>query len=381
MAKDFYGTLGVDKGATAEEIKKAYRKLAHQYHPDKKGGDEAKFKEINEAYQTLSDDNKRRQYDQFGQTFNQGGGSGYSDFGGAGGFGFGGAGAQGVNFEDLGDIFGSFFGGRTQSAADANRGSDLEFTTEITFAEAAFGADKSITISKEIICEHCKGSGANPGTDVETCRTCEGQGRVRTMRQTMLGAFTQVTTCPKCSGRGRIPKSPCSTCSGAGRHRGTETLTVHIPAGIDDDQTIRLAGKGDAGVAGSPMGDLLLTIRVKSDDRFERRGSDLHSQAAITFAQAALGAEIVIDTIDGKAKVEVPSGTQNGRVLALRGKGIPKLGNPTARGTHYVEVTVVIPKKLTKKQEELIKQLAAEDPKEVKMPRTSLFGKIRGHWR
>lgn len=367
MAQDYYDILGVNKGASAEEIKKAYRKLAHKYHPDKGQGNDAKFKEVNEAYQVLSNSEKRSQYDQYGQTFEQaqrnGGGPGYGagfgGFGGQGGNPFGGGfgfGQGGVEF-DFGDIFGDIFGSRQTRQARRTRGIDLEMPLTITFEEAVFGVKKSITLDKRDKCKTCEGSGAKPGTKIVTCPVCHGQGQIKTQRNTIFGTVSSAVTCERCGGDGKIPEVPCETCKGNGFLRQEKTIEVAIPAGIDNNQRIRVNGEGEVGYRGSEPGDLYLLIRVKPHKDFVRDGTTLRTDVPISFTQAALGAKVKVHTLDGDIELKIPAGTQPGKVFKLAGKGVPVIGS-SKRGDLLVTARVVIPHKLNKKEAELLKEIA-----------------------
>lgn len=363
-AKDYYKILGVSKDATAEDIKKAYRDLAHKYHPDK-GGDAEKFKEINEAYQTLSNKDKRTQYDQFGQAF---------DGPAGGGTGFGGAGQEGwfwgrpdANFEfeynDLGDIMEEMFGfggngGRKKK--DSRRGKDIHVDLEITLEEAFLGAQKEFTISHFVTCSRCGGTGAEPGTKVNECFSCRGTGTVQQIRKTILGSFTRASVCPECGGEGYRPEKPCNVCRGEGRVKTEERIRVAIPAGVDMGQVIKLEQKGDAGKRQGKAGDLFIRIAVKPNSTFERRGDDLFVIMPITLSQSALGDEIEVPTIEGKAVLlKVPAGTESGKVFRVSGKGITKYSG-FGRGNMYVNIEVKVPKKLTRKQKELLEDLSKE---------------------
>ena len=368
--RDYYEVLGVNKGASADEIKKAYRKSAMKYHPDRNPGDkeaEEKFKEIGEAYEVLSDDDKRARYDQFGHAGvdpNYGGGAGGYG-GGFGGFG---------DFGDLGDIFGEFFGGGGRSrAAQQNaprRGENIMARLELTFEEAAFGCEKEVATPRIENCATCSGSGSADGV-IETCTNCHGSGRV-TVIQNMMGMRMQTqTTCPQCSGRGKIVKTPCNTCKGKGKVRRTNKVKVKIPAGVDQGQSVRVRGEGSVGVNGGPNGDLLVEILIKRHPIFEREYMDVLCEVPISFTQAALGAEIQVPTLDGKVSYTIPEGTQTGREFVLREKGIPEVNNPRRRGNHRFTVVVETPTKLTKEQKDLLRQLAdtmdeAETPKRKK---------------
>ena len=360
MSKDYYQILGIDRGASDEEIKRAFRSLAHKYHPDKAGGDEAKFKEINEAYQVLSNKEKRGQYDQFGQTFDQAGG-GPGGFGGFSGFG---GGWQGVNFDlgDLGDIFGDFFGGgfgRQPRRAGPRRGRDIEAVLNVGFEEAVFGGEKNIEIAKDIVCRHCHGSGAEPQSAIETCQACAGRGEVRRVQRTILGAVQTNVICQDCHGEGKIIKQRCQICAGHGVTRGREEIKVKIPAGIDNGHVLRLSGQGEAGVKGGPAGDLHLAIHVKPSDRFRREGDDIYTAEEITFSQAALGDKVEVVTVEGPVNLTITAGTQPGQLIKLKAKGVPHLKH-TGRGDHYVKIIVAVPKKLNRRQKKLLEEFNKE---------------------
>lgn len=355
--RDYYEVLGISKGAEAQEIKKAYRKLAMKYHPDRNPGDEEaeeKFKEINEAYEVLSDDTKRKTYDQFGHD----GLNGQGGFGGQGGFngqGFGG-------FEDMfgdifGDMFGGGFGGGRQRRRGPQRGADIRQNVTISFEEAAFGKKMSIKLNRSEECDECDGTGAKPGTSKKTCSTCNGTGQVRTVQRTPFGNIASSRPCSTCNGTGEVIESPCSKCHGTGNTRKVKTIEVDIPAGIDDGQMIKLAGQGEVGEKGAPRGDLYIVVNVKSHPLFTRDGNDIYFEMPITFVQATLGDEIEVPTLDGKVKYSVPEGTQTGTVFRLKEKGIPRIrGN--SRGDQYVKVVVEIPKKLNDKQKDLLREFA-----------------------
>ncbi|MDD3480880.1 MAG: molecular chaperone DnaJ [Patescibacteria group bacterium] len=359
MSKDYYEILGVSKSASTDEIKKAYRKLAQKYHPDKGGSadDEKKFKEMNEAYKILSDPEKRKQYDQFGHAApgaGQGapGGFNWSDFA-QGGYNTGGF---NINFEDLGgigDIFGDMFGGgRTRRP---QKGADLETQVTIDFKDAYKGIEKEIVLEKYFECDKCKGTGAEPGTSVKTCPTCGGSGQVKTARQTMFGTFAQVTTCTECRGTGKIPEKKCMKCNGEGRIRERKGIKVKIPAGIESGQTIRLTGKGEAGPTGIPSGDLYLSVIVRPDKRFERDGADIHSEVEISFPEAALGTTVLVETVEKKVNLKIPAGTQSGKIFRLSGKGMPVI-NSGRRGDHLVKIHVKTPTRLSRKQKKLLEE-------------------------
>ena len=357
--RDYYEVLGVQKSATAEEIKKAYRKAAMKYHPDRNPGDkeaEAKFKEVGEAYEVLSDDSKRQRYDQFGF-------AGVDPSYGGGGNGPYGAGFSGFgDFGDFGDIFGEFFGGgrsSRQSTQNApRRGENIMSHLELTFEEAAFGCEKEVATQRIENCAVCNGSGSSDGV-IETCTQCGGRGQVRTVQNFMGMQMQSTTTCPMCSGRGKIVKNPCNTCKGKGKVRKTNRVKVKIPAGVDAGQSVRVRGEGNVGTNGGVSGDLLVEIYIKRHAIFSREDFDVLCEVPITFTQAALGAEIEVPTIDGKVKYEIPEGTQTGKEFILRDKGIPEVGNPRRRGNHRFTVVVETPTKLTKEQKELLRQLDA----------------------
>lgn len=364
MAKrDYYDILGVSKDASAEEIKKAYRKLAVQHHPDKEGGDEQKFKEISEAYEVLSDEQKRAAYDRFGHAGMEGfQNAGTGGSGGRGPFGAGFGGSQQVEFDlddlDLGDIFGSFFGGgggRSRQQHRPRRGRDVETTVSISFEEAVFGAERSVELDLEDTCSRCHGSMNEPGSQSKTCPTCQGQGQVVQMQRTVLGNIQHATVCPECHGSGSVPETPCKECGGKGTVRSKHQISVKIPAGINDGATIRLRDRGEA-ISGGAKGDLYVHVTVKPSKQFERRGHDIHSRASVDMTDAALGTEIEVETVDGKKTVKIPAGTQNGQTFRLSGYGVPH-GRGDKRGDHMVTIDVSIPKKLTNKQKELLEEL------------------------
>ena len=354
MAKrDYYETLGIEKGASADEIKKAFRKLAVQYHPDKEGGDETKFKEINEAYEVLKDSEKRQRYDQFG----------HAGVGGAGGApggnpfeGFGGFGGQGQSFEfnfgegGLGDIFGSFFGGGQQGGP--RRGRDVETHIDLTFEDAVFGTERTIHVTLEDQCDHCDGTTVEPGYELKTCDTCKGAGHQTRVMNTMFGAMQQQVVCEICRGRGKVPEKQCSVCGGKGTQRKKQDITIKVPAGVDDGATIRLRERGEAIVDG-PKGDLYVNLRVQSHKQFTREGDLILSDQHVTMIDAALGTEIEVDTVDGAVRMKVPAGTQSGTDFKLSNHGVPHLRG-TTRGAHIVRVIVDTPTKLSKKQRELL---------------------------
>lgn len=368
MAKDFYEVLGVKREASDDEIKKAYRKLAHQHHPDKKGGDEAKFKEINEAYQVLSDKQKRSQYDQFGQTFSGTGGS--QGFGGFDFSGFGGTGgAQGFNFEgDLGDLFGDLFGGGfgargAASGRGGNRGEDIAVDVEMTLEEVMTGVEREFKLYMPGKCSECDGLGAEKGSKVEQCARCGGTGQIQKDRRTMLGVFRQAEVCSECSGTGQKIEKRCRKCGGDGRVKEERTIRVKIPAGIDEGQTIRLSDQGGApkfaAKTGSQNGDLYITAHIKPHPHFQRRGNDLVYNLSLPFSLAALGGSENIPTLKGKLKLKIPSGIQPGKVIKVKGAGLPRLSDRGV-GDLYVVVDVRVPNKLSREQKKLIESLSRE---------------------
>lgn len=359
MAKrDYYEVLGVGKNASADEIKKAFRRKAVELHPDKRGGDEAKFKEINEAYEVLKDQTKRQRYDQFGHAGVGGASGGGDPFGGYGG----GWSGQNVNFDfgdlGLGDIFGSFFGGGAPGGGRgqrSKRGRDVETEIEITFEEAVFGAEKPITLNLDDTCDHCKGKGVEPGYKMNKCLTCDGKGQVVTATRTIFGNIQQAAVCPTCHGSGEVPEKSCTVCRNTGVRRQKQTIDLKIPAGIDDGATIRLRERGEAVKDGS-KGDLYVHIRVKAHKLFTREGDLILGQVHVGMVDAALGTEVAVDTVDGPMMMRVPAGTQSGTDFKLSGHGVPHL-KTGSRGAHIVTVIVDTPTKLTKAQTELLEQL------------------------
>lgn len=351
--RDYYEVLGVSKDASADEIKKAFRRLAVQYHPDKEGGDETKFKEINEAYEVLKDSAKRQRYDQFGHA-GVGGNGGGDPFAGFGGFGQG----QNVNFDfgdlGLGDIFGSFFGGGQQRSQRRNRGHDVEAVVEIDFEQAVFGTEVDLDLTLDDTCEHCKGNTVEPGYELKTCDQCKGSGQTVRVMQTMFGNIQQATICNKCSGSGKIPEKICSVCHGSGTQHKKQNITLKIPAGVDDGAVIRLREHGEA-IANGPKGDLYVNIRVKPHKKFTREGDLILSEERISMVEAALGTEIKVDTVDGPVTMKVPAGTQSGTDFKLSNHGVPHLRKET-RGAHIVTMVVETPTKLSKKQQELLQE-------------------------
>lgn len=362
MAEDYYKILGVSRDATDDEIKKAYRKLAHKYHPDKSGGDEAKFKEINKAYQILSDKTKRSQYDQFGQNFEQGGFSGQQGqgFGGFEGFDFGGFSAQGGSasgWQDFGfeDIFSDIFGGGKRRGRK-KPGRDIQIDTEITFEEMVKGTKKIIKLYKKIICDKCHGTGGEPGAKKETCPSCKGSGQVRQTMQSFFGNFSQVSTCPNCQGAGEVYFEKCKKCGGDGRTKDEQEIEIDIPAGIQEGQTISIEGQGEAGEKGALSGNLYINIHVIPHKKFKRERNNIISEEYITFSQATLGDKILVDTISGQIKMKIPAGTQSGEVFKIRDEGVPFL-NQRGKGDHLVKIIVKIPKNLSREQKKIIERL------------------------
>ena len=350
--RDYYEVLGVSKGASDEEIKKAYRKKAKQYHPDLNPGDkdaEAKFKEVNEAYEVLSDANKKARYDQYGH-------AGVDPNFGAGGGGFDG----GFDFGDLGDIFGSFFGGgfggggSSRQRTGPMKGDTLRASVTISFEEAAFGCEKELNLTRTEPCDECHGTGCAPGTTAEICPDCHGSGQIRIQRGGGAFTFATTTTCPKCGGRGKIIHQPCKSCGGTGNVRKQRRITVTIPAGIDNGQAVSLRGQGGAGKNGGPAGDLLISVTVRPHPFFKRDGTSVYLEHPVTFLQATLGAELEIPTIDGKVKWTLPAGTQPDTTFRLRGKGIPSV-NGRGRGDQYVTVKIQVPTNLNHEQKEALR--------------------------
>lgn len=355
--RDYYEVLGVSKDASADEIKKAFRKAAIKHHPDKEGGDETKFKEINEAYEVLKDQQKRQRYDQFGHAGV--GGNGGGNGGGNPFEGFGGFGGQSAHFDfgdgDLGDIFGQFFGGgSSRQRQGPKRGRDVETSIILTFEQAVFGVEETLTLDMEDECPHCHGSAVEPGHSMKTCPTCKGSGQQVRVMNTIFGQIQQAVTCETCHGAGKIPEKVCTVCKGKGTERHKQTIKLKIPAGIDDGATIRLKNRGEA-IGGGERGDLYVHVRVKAHKRFTREGDIILSEEHVSMVDAALGTEIDVETVDGKVRMKVPAGTQSGTDFKLSGHGVPHLRG-TTRGAQIVSVIVDIPTKLTKKQKELLEQ-------------------------
>jgi molecular chaperone DnaJ len=360
MSKDYYKVLGIEKNASPEEVKAAFRKLAHEYHPDKATGNEAKFKEINEAYQVLGNEKKRQQYDQYGSTFDQmggfGGGANWEDFmsqarGGQGGikFDFGGM--------DIGDIFGDVFGfgGGGQQRSKKHQGQDIQVDFKIEFKEAVFGVKKEIELYKQVKCGHCHGNLAEPGTKIITCSVCHGAGQVNRVQNTFFGAFQTAVVCSACQGEGKKAEQACSKCRGLGVVKEKEKIEVQIPAGIEDGSTIRFTGKGEAGSYSGRAGDLYVQIKIKADERFERDGNDVYVREKISFAEAALGTKKDIITLDGEINLKIPAGTQPTTKFRLREKGIPEV-HGSGRGDMYVIIEVEVPAKLSRRQKQILEE-------------------------
>ena len=357
MAKrDYYEVLGIGKDASADEIKKAFRKQAIQHHPDKEGGDETKFKEINEAYEVLKDQSKRQRYDQFGHAGVGGAGGGGNPFGGFGGQG------QEMHFDfgdlGLGDIFSSFFGGQAGGPGQRRnaRGRDVETRVDITFEQAVFGTEVDLQLDLEDTCEHCKGSTVEPGYELKECDTCHGSGQVVNVTRTVFGNIQQASICPICKGSGKVPEKKCTVCNGKGTQKKNQEVRLKVPAGIDDGATIRLREHGEA-VANGPKGDLFVNVRVKPHKQFTREGDLILSEAHVSMVEAALGAEIDVETVDGPVRMKVPAGTQSGSDFKLSSHGVPHLRS-TTRGAHIVTIVVDTPTKLTKAQQTLLQQFA-----------------------
>lgn len=373
--RDYYEVLGVQKGASEDELKQAFRKLSRKYHPDFNPGDkeaEEKFKEVNEAYEVLSDPEKRSRYDQFGH-------AGVDPSYGGGGFGGGFSGGFG-DMGDISDIFSSFFGGfggSSRSNPNApRRGQDIQKSVVIGFMDACKGINTDIRISRMEVCPDCHGSGAAAGSSAETCPDCHGTGQIKVTQRTPFGMISSQKPCSKCGGKGSIIKNPCSKCHGGGRVSVEKTITVSIPAGIDDGQTIRSAGQGHGGINGGPSGDLLTTVTVRPDAIFEREGYDIHVNIPVTFTQAVLGGELTVPTIDGNVSYNMPEGTQNETVFRFKGKGVKKI-NRSDRGDQYVHINVEIPKNLNKKQKDLLREFDSSMTDSNYNNRTSFFEKIK----
>lgn len=348
--KDFYTILGVSRNATQDDIKKAYRRLAHQYHPDKTGGNEQKFKEVNEAYQILSDEQKRAQYDRFGSAKSQGQGTGFEwDFSNFG---------QGFEGVDLGDIFGDVFGfGAASGSGASSRGRDIAIDIELPFKDAVFGVERTVLLRKLGVCATCKGGGTEQNTRYKTCASCNGSGSVHETRRSFLGTFTKLRTCSACGGAGEIPEHPCKACKGSGTVQGSEEIAISIPPGINDGEMIKMVGKGEAVTRGVP-GDLYIKIHVVPDRRFTRSGNDIITALEITVTDALLGAEKQMDTLDGMIQVQVPVGTESGALLRIRGRGVSR--GRSGRGDLLVKVIIKPPRRFSKRAKELLEELRKE---------------------
>ncbi|MBU1045684.1 molecular chaperone DnaJ [Patescibacteria group bacterium] len=367
MAEDYYKILGVEKSASPEEIKKAYRRLAHQHHPDK-GGDDKKFHKISEAYEILSDKEKRQQYDQFGSTFDNMAG-GQSGFGGFSNFDFNSfweqaqqqGGTAGFGFENLGDIFDEFFGGRRTKKQDLKRGDDIQIDMEIDLEDTLSSVKKEFNLYKNEVCGRCGGTGAEPGSKLKECQTCRGVGQVQEMKRTIFGTITHYTICPACQGEGSIPEKACNVCKGDGRIKKEETIEAVIPGGVDSGQVLKFKGKGEAGRRGGAPGDLYVRIFVRRHKVFDRKGDDLFAEIPAQFSQIALGDEIPVPVLEKGKKMflKIPVGTEPGKVFRISGKGIPRFSG-YGRGDLYVKIRVNTPKKLTRKQKELLNKLKEE---------------------
>jgi len=354
---DYYKILGVDKNSSDDEIKKAYRKLAHKHHPDKQGGDAEKFKEINAAYQVLSDKSKRQQYDQFGSGFEQRGSGGF----GGGGFSGQGFGGQGFDFgEGFEDIFSNIFGGsgggqRRQDMRKA--GNDIQVDVEINFEEMVSGAHREVELYQKTLCDLCNGVGGEPGSKEETCRTCKGSGQIQKTVSSFFGTFSQAYVCGDCQGMGKTFSEKCHKCRGEGRVKQSRKVSIDIPAGISDGQTLSMQGNGEAGERGAQSGDLYIKVHVTAHRKFVREGNNLISTEHIKFSQATLGDKINIETIDEVVKMKIPAGTQSGEMFRIKGKGVPSLNRSGNRGDHLVKIVVDVPKNLSRDQRKVVEDL------------------------
>jgi molecular chaperone DnaJ len=373
MAGDYYDTLGVSRSASKDELKRAYRRLARKYHPDvnKEPGAEEKFKEINRAYEVLSEPETRARYDRFGEAGVSGAGAGFSDFGDAGGF-----------ADIFETIFSGFGGMGTQASARRRtgpvRGDDLRLDLKLDFREAIFGGEKEINIPHLESCEVCNGTGAKPGTGAKTCPTCNGAGQVRRATRTPFGSFAQVSMCPTCNGEGQVIEEKCETCGGVGRQQKSKKLKINIPKGVDNGTRLRVSGEGDAGLRGGAPGDLYVYLYVEEDAEFKREGINLYSDLSISYLQAILGCRIKVNTVDGEEEITVPPGTQPNTVLTLEGKGVPKLGNPVSRGDQMVTVRVEIPSRVSGEERELLEKLAKLKGDSIGKGGLGILGKMFG---
>jgi molecular chaperone DnaJ len=387
--RDYYETLGLSKGATEDEIKKAFRKMSKKYHPDLNPGDktaEAKFKEINEAKDVLTDPGKRQRYDQFGHagvdpSYGGGGGAGAGGFGGFSSGGFGGFSGGGVDM-DIGDIFDSIFGGGSRSGSSMDngprRGNDIAASVNISFMDAVNGISKDIDVTRAETCGICNGSGAKPGTTARTCQTCGGTGKVRVQQRSIFGVMSTTAACNSCKGTGKIIDTPCTGCSGQGRVHKHASVKVNIPAGIDDNMVVRVPGEGNAGTQGGGRGDLNVRINVKKDPIFERNGYDIHFKMPITYTQAALGDDVEIPTVDGKVTLTIPAGTQPETTFRLRGKGVRRINTRDSRGDQLVTIELEVPHRLDSRQAELLRQFEKSLTDKNYDKRSSFFDKLRG---
>ena len=378
-SKDYYSILGVSKDATADDLKRAYRKLAKQYHPDAqhteedKKNAEAKFKEINEAYSVLSDENKRAQYDRFGSNFEQAGfgGSGFGGYSNA--YDFSGFGGIDFDLEDiLGSVFGGGFGSSSKKSQGPTRGADIRTNMSLKFEEAAFGVKKEISITRNEKCDSCNGSGAKPGRRIITCDKCGGRGKIQMTQNTIMGAFSTVKTCDKCNGTGKVIETPCEKCSGKGIVRKSRKIEINVPAGIDDGQAISLRGEGDAGKKGGPNGDLYVVMKVAPHKYFKRNGFDISANVRVPFTKMALGGDIKIPTLEGEMEFNIPEGTTTGTKFRVKDQGIPIL-NGKGRGNLEFTVDVDVPKKLTDKQREILIEFAKTFGEEVNPKKRGIF--------
>lgn len=359
MAKDYYQILGVDKGASPEELKKAFRRLAHKYHPDKEGGNAEKFKEVNEAYSVLSDEKRRAEYDAYGRVFSEGGGPGGGPTGGFGGFGsqdFGFDFSNFGNFQDfdLGEIFSEFFGGTRERV---RRGRDISIDLEVPFEESVFGAERKILVTKAALCDRCKGSGGEPGTKIEKCPTCNGKGRIHETRRSFVGAFTTTRVCTICKGKGEVPKDKCGNCKGAGILRQQKEIVVRVPSGVSDGEMIKLSGAGEAAQHGVP-GDLYIKIHVRRHPLFRKEGHDLVMDLNVKLTSALLGEEYAVHTLDGDIKVKIPEGVSFGDILRVKGRGVPM--ERGKRGDLLIRLKIELPAKLSKEAKKVVEKLKEE---------------------